>query len=1513
METDTPGRSGPPAGSQQQQKSPPPNPSFRDLFTFTTWKQSGLLVAGVTAAILSGALKTSMSILFGRIFAVIAQYGSGKLSGADALAEVSSWCVLLVVVGVSGWLVNFAFMFSWVTFSEVQARNIRCEIFQGLLDKDMSWFDGQEDGIASVLVRTQTQTRELQIASSIALGSLSADIATSIANLAVALSTAWRLTLVLLASVPVSAIILSFLSRPVKAAIQAQRQELSRASKYAFSALSAIDLVKVFNGLDHEAWQYLAAIRRSMQQYLIQARGNALQAGYVKFWIDSLFVVGFYYGAVLVGQGLSPGNVLTTFYAALGALQAIEAFVPLYLVLARGASAAQALRSISRELEGGREIYRMKGGRVPRECGGEIEIRNVSFAYPSNPSKIVLQKSSFHFRAGELAFIIGKSGSGKSTLGNLLLKFYEPLSGEILIDGNDIRTLDFDWLRSNVTLIQQSSILFNDSFFMNVAFGHKDPSRVSVEEVKAACETALLQSTIMSLPQGLHTNVGAGGHNLSGGQKQRLALARAKLRDPPILILDEVTSGLDPISRGLIMEAIRAWRHNKTTIIITHEVAQIRDDDFVYVMEDGHVVQEGLSSDLRQQGQGLFEHLLAASDASGTRKSGSSSTGGARSRHGSATYINFSRPLSDASQNGPLVVGSPSPGERLRGVPSSSHDVFNLARTTSQLRLLGVNSRHQMDASATLNTLASATENVPKRGISRMMASLSRQFTFSRAPSRRHSAASSDREQLVDVPQVSPIKTGSIFRLETLGAATKSIRNVSGSRRERYHRKVQARQKADNGEDEEVKPLSLMAIYGTVWPSLGIKEKVFIVAGIFMSVAVAGSVPGFSLVFANLLGALYQSENRLKAGQTWALVLLGIAAAGAIATFLSRYLLEWAAQAWVNNLRMQALNRILRQPKSWFDDRRHSASRIVECLDRNAEEMRNLVGRFAPLLLVVVVMVLISVSWACAISWKLTLVSLASGPFLISATKAYSAVSQKWEERCNRAADEINATVHETFVNVRVVRALTLDSHFSRKHRNAVKNTFDLGLKKAAYGAALFACWQSMFWFMMALIFWYATVLLAIQKEITVQHILQVVNLLVLGLSTASNMLNSVPAISSARATASRLLYYAHLPLESSPETKGTKKLVRPLPIRLNGLSFRYPAQPNHSVLRNMTLSFEAGTSTAIVGPSGCGKSTIAAIILGLHSPETGSESTLTYSSVPFLEVDIAHLRTHMGYVPQTPFLFPSTIAENIAYGLPEGSPLLHMSNIERAAREAGISEFVNSLPEGYDTVVGDGGQALSGGQAQRVCIARALARRPGILVLDEPTSALDAESAEGVRKTIQALLHPPHPQPSSNDTPGRKKRLQLKQSKKGAKGLCVIMVTHSKEMMQMADRIVVVDLGRVAEVGTYEELCEKKGRFAELVSGGEWMGPSTSAAAAADTTSAANGNDGRRRNERASDLPLRRQHDEVSPVTPRWVGTRVVDWDSSTTGPSTGVLSPLASPFSRPSAARRRKGLEEV
>jgi ATP-binding cassette subfamily B (MDR/TAP) protein 1 len=225
----------------------------------------------------------------------------------------------------------------------------------------------------------------------------------------------------------------------------------------------------------------------------------------------------------------------------------------------------------------------------------------VSFAYPSQPETCVLQPSTFFFPAGETTFVIGKSGSGKSTLGQLLMRFYLPTSGDILIDGKPLNEINVNWTRNNITLLEQNSVLFNDSVLRNIAFGSKNHQEITGYDAEAAINMAMLQSTIDSLPQELDTCVGPGGSFLSGGQRQRVAIARARLRDTPILILDEPTSALDRTNRLAIMKGIREWRRGKTTIIITHDMSQILEDDFVYVLEQGSIAHSGYRQEIKKQ------------------------------------------------------------------------------------------------------------------------------------------------------------------------------------------------------------------------------------------------------------------------------------------------------------------------------------------------------------------------------------------------------------------------------------------------------------------------------------------------------------------------------------------------------------------------------------------------------------------------------------------------------------------------------------------------------------------------------------------------------------------------------------------------------------------------------------------------------------------------------------------------------------------------------------------------
>lgn len=1021
---------------------------------------------------------------------------------------------------------------------------------------------------------------------------------------------------------------------------------------------------------------------------------------------------------------------------------------------------------------------------------------------------MVLNKSSFFFPAGEMTFIVGRSGSGKSTLGNLMAGFYKPLSGEVQIDGHPLRILDKQWTQENITLIQQSSVLFHDSFFKNVAFGHRDPDGATKSEVLSACEAALLQSTIAALPEGLDTNVGPGGYNLSGGQKQRLALARARLRDPPVLIFDEITSGLDQVSRVLIMEAIREWRHDKTTIIITHDVSQIGDHDFVYVMDNASLVQEGFKRDLTQQTGSTFSVLAATTEPEA---------------------VDAPIEITIMSPDSPTPI---TPSARFFPERSSRISQFLVEELQrNALRPDGMVSQRTSTGLGigTAYALRLRTDQIwqAKAPVERPRSMLPPQSPTEDWPSiaktlGKRLSLRSDARPTVRYPSTQKRRTsldilegiddlsGTTEEPEYVFGGAERRKNISELRFNRYNEKSQTGDASTGkeGSQDLPEPMSLMGILKTLWPNLGLRHRLILFLGIICCVLGAAATPAFSYCFAQLLGAMWSPGDKLAEGKKWAIYLIVIAVIDGFCTGGGRFFLECVGQDWVNSIRVQALKRILRQPKAWFDKSKHSPGRINECLDRNAEEMRNIVGRFIPIIVVVTVMISVSIVWALVISWKLTLVALAPLPVVMGAVKGYAVVSGKWENKCNQGAEDASAVLTEIFLNIRVVKALTLEKYFTNKYLKNTADTLNLGLRRAAYTSGLYGLYQSLNYPLTALVFYYGTVLLARDRQISATAVLQVVNLLLFSMGTATGILSSIPQITMAQATATQMLTYANMSMKPASESRGSRKPPTPLPVRLRDLDFSYKKGADRQALRGMSFEVGFGDCVAIVGHSGCGKSTVISLLLGLYAPTKSPKHEgvppLTFAGIPYEDLDIEHLRSMVAYVPQMPFLFPATILENIAYGLGESSPLRRIDNVVAAAQAAGIHEFIVSLPEGYNTIVGDGGQALSGGQSQRLSIARALARKPLLLVLDEPTSALDAGSSELIRQTIQHLTT---------------------KSRKSPRGMAIVLVTHSKEMMRVADRIIVLEDGTKVEEGTYARLMQGKGQFAHLISGGEWVG----------------------------------------------------------------------------------------
>jgi ATP-binding cassette subfamily B (MDR/TAP) protein 1 len=961
--------------------------------------------------------------------------------------------------------------------------------------------------------------------------------------------------------------------------------------------------------------------------------------------------------------------------------------------------------------------------------------------------------------------VVGPSGSGKSTIGNLLLKYYKPLSGDIFVDCYSIQTLDTGWVRRNITLVQQDSVLFNETIRQNICFGNRD--MCGIYDIHKACETASLREAITEMPDGLDTIVGFGGRSLSGGQQQRVAIARARLRDASILILDESTSALDHSSKLQVMAKIREWRKGKTTIIITHDMSQILDDDYVYVLDHANLVQEGYHKNLDRMIQATSAPPICVNyDTEKIQQANTYEPSGmtesceeVSSPHWctipklfgisnpSSSRPSFTQPSafrSGFSLSTPMAASSPLPGN---------------SRTPSPVSLPRRISDSQIPSPAVEK---STTPTLHCKGLGFIYGS-PEGLSDSRNRIPAANLSSSSRPMLV---------------LRTLGLPAKQA--IPG----------------DNFDHNQKTTLvSLTKIFGTIWPTLTRNCRIIYVLGFFAAFIVAACTPAFGYVFARLLGVFYLPQDE-RGGQAlkFALSLLGIAILDGLACFSTRYMLEYCAQFWVTSLRLEAFRRILAQPRSWFDDDKNNPGQLSEALDRNAEEMRNLVGRFAGPVCTVIWMLGISIVASFIISWKITLIALACGPVVYIMTRTFHTISSKWEDKCNKSAELTNRIFTETFANIRVVRALTLEDHFAQRHRTAIMETYKTGFSRALYCGSVFGISDAVNFFITGLIFYYGTVLITSGSH-SVDSIIQVVNLLLFGIANASSMLSMVPQIGFARATATSMLRLANLPLDASHETQGSRRLITPLPIQLTDLSFTYPKQAHVKILSHISLHIAAGTCTAIVGPSGSGKTTILSILQCLYPPDPPqlliSSPPLRFAGVSVENCNISALRAQISVVPQTPVLFPSSILDNIIYGLPETSPFRNFSAAQRAAEQAGIHSFITSLDSGYETLIGDGGMGISGGQAQRIAIARALVRRPKVLILDEPTSALDAESAEGVRSVVRTLVR---------------------------EGMAVVVVSHAVEMMKLADWVVVIEEGKMAEEGKFEDLCGKGGALARLI-----------------------------------------------------------------------------------------------
>ncbi len=549
--------------------------TFRRLWPMISPFKTGLIVASI-ALILNAASDTLMLSLLKPLL----DDGFGKTNSSILVWMPLVVIGLMIVRGLTSFVSSYCV--SWVSGKVVM--QMRRRLFSHMMAMPVSFFDQQSTG--TLLSRITYDSEQVASSSSGALITVIRETASIIGLFIMMFYYSWQLSLILVVIAPIVSIAIRQVSKRFRNISKNMQNTMGQVTTSAEQMLKGHKEVLIFGGQKVESERFNHVSNRMRQQGMKMVSASSVSDPVIQF-IASLALAFVLYAASFpsVMQNLTAGTITVVFSSMIALMRPLKSLTNVNSQFQRGMAACQTLFAIldmePEKDEGTLDIERARG---------DVEFRNVTFYYPGKdvPS---LRDINLVIPAGKTVALVGRSGSGKSTIANLLTRFYDVQQGEVLLDGHDLREYQLAALRNQVALVSQNVHLFNDTIANNIAYARQD--RFSREQIENAARMAFAMDFIDKMQQGLDTVIGENGVLLSGGQRQRIAIARALLRDCPLLILDEATSALDTESERAIQKALDALQKNRTSLVIAHRLSTIEKADEILVIEDGRIVERG--------------------------------------------------------------------------------------------------------------------------------------------------------------------------------------------------------------------------------------------------------------------------------------------------------------------------------------------------------------------------------------------------------------------------------------------------------------------------------------------------------------------------------------------------------------------------------------------------------------------------------------------------------------------------------------------------------------------------------------------------------------------------------------------------------------------------------------------------------------------------------------------------------------------------------------------------------